>query len=633
MDLRKLLRPFLKWWWMIALAAILAASSSYVFAKRRPAQFQAHTVLMVGTVFSNPNPDSGELYLSQQLASMYADIAQREPVRAAAASSLGLDFIPEYTAGPLPNSQMLEIRVTDSDAERAQAVANELAAQLIQQSPSSVQQNSTERQGFVDQQLDFLEGRIQETESEIEDLQLQMADLTSAREISTMEENITALQTKLSTLQTNYASMVAASERGAMNTLSVVEPASLPTTPVNPQILLIVGMAVVVGVVLGGTAAYLIEYFDDTVIYPEDVRGVLQEPIVGAIPQSKVLRKASRHRPVDSPIALEDARVIEAVNMLRANVLLASSGRQPISILVTGLGNGVGRTTVAAQLAVSYARGGRKVLLVDADLRNPALHRQFGLTNDVGLADVAKGTAGLEEAVQPTGQDGLEVLPAGSASVNPYDLFVANRFRSFLKEAAEDFDQVVLDAPAINFAETLIIASRVSGLLLVVRHARSLGSELAAAQPMLERSEVNCIGVIVNAISRIAQRDFGIGNLRFYAPDHGAEPADREPTPSDWHGTGLAQPSGAAGNQDEVDRNQPVFGAQGAQSHHDGGGEEPNGRLRNWSWDGAVPEAEGSDAVARLPEAAGRLKSVVGALMSAGLQRLTVLREKLQERD
>jgi capsular exopolysaccharide synthesis family protein len=633
MDLRKLLRPFLKWWWLIALAAVLAATSSYEFAKRRPAQYEAHTVLMVGSVFTNPNPDSGELYLSQQLASMYADIAQREPVRAAVATSLGLDLLPEYVASPLPNSQMLEIRVTAADPERAQTVADELAAQLIQHSPSSVQQNGTDRQGFVDQQLDFLEQRIQETEGEIDDLKLQMADLTSAREISSMEENITALQTKLSTLQTNYAAMVAASERGAMNTLSVVEPANLPTSPVNPQLVIIVGMAVVVGVVLAGTVAYAIEYFDDAVIYPEDVRDVLDETIIGAIPRSNRRRAATRDGPSGSPLALRDARVVEAVNMLRANVLLASFGRQPISILVTGTGDGVGKTTVAAQLASSYARGGLDVLLVDADLRNPDLHRQLGISNNVGLADVVQGTVDLQESVQPTGQDGLKVLPAGSTDANPYDLFVSNRFRSFLKKASEDFDQVVLDTPAIYFAETLIIASRVSGLLLVVRHGQSLESELAAARPMLERGEVSCIGVVVNAISRIAQRDFGIGDVRGSTSGRRPEPRAWEDRASDSPGGGGAKWSDRAVNQDENDAGQSAIGAPAVQLDHDGGGAEPNGKVPDSSVNGAAPDDLGPDGAAKWLVDTGPLKAAVNALRSAGAQTLTVLRDRLRADD
>jgi len=153
MDLKAYIDPFKKWWWLLLVASLVAAISSFLVTRQQPPVYQASTALVIGRSVYDPNPTSNDLWLGQQLASYYADIAQRDQVRNATMETLGLEWLPEYSARPLPNSQIIEIVVRDSSPVRAQAVTNELANQLVMQAPSSTQEQDQERQDFINHQL------------------------------------------------------------------------------------------------------------------------------------------------------------------------------------------------------------------------------------------------------------------------------------------------------------------------------------------------------------------------------------------------------------------------------------------------------------------------------------------------
>ena len=160
MELKKFIYPLLKWWWLVVASTLIAAVFSSLSILRQPTIYQARTTLMIGTTINNPNPSSSELFLGQQLAAAYADLANREIVLNATKNALGMDGLPQYIARALPNTQLIEITVNDSNPERAQKVANELAAQLMLLSPISAQSEEQGRQAFVHERLNNLETQI-----------------------------------------------------------------------------------------------------------------------------------------------------------------------------------------------------------------------------------------------------------------------------------------------------------------------------------------------------------------------------------------------------------------------------------------------------------------------------------------
>jgi len=240
MEFKRYVLPLRRWWWLLLAATLIAALSSFLATLRQPPIYQTLTTLMIGQVIADPNPTSGEFYLGQQLAENYAEIANREPVRIATKQALGLNWLPDYRATALPNGQFIEIVVTDTSPERAQAVANELANQLIARSPTGNQSDELERQAFIQDQLDKLQLQITTTEDEIIQLRDALGEMDSARQIADTQFQINALEAKLSDLQTIYTDLLANTQSGAINTISVIESAYLPVRPIGPNKMLII---------------------------------------------------------------------------------------------------------------------------------------------------------------------------------------------------------------------------------------------------------------------------------------------------------------------------------------------------------------------------------------------------------
>ena len=163
-DLKKYTAPLLKWWWLILATMILAGGSSYLAVRQQPSTYQSSTTLMIGNAIDDLNPTNSQFTLAQQLAKTYADSALRQPVQEATMQALDLDWLPKYSARA--DSHTITIGVLDTNPARAQAVANELANQLIRLSPSGLDQEEQERLVFINRQLDQLQVQIEETEVE-----------------------------------------------------------------------------------------------------------------------------------------------------------------------------------------------------------------------------------------------------------------------------------------------------------------------------------------------------------------------------------------------------------------------------------------------------------------------------------
>jgi len=498
LELKEYVIPLRKWWWLIVAATLVAMLSSYFATRQQPSTYRSSTTLLVGTAAANPNPTGNEFYLAQQLASTYIEIAQRETVRNATMTALSLDWLPEYTMRMIPNTQLIEISVVDINPERAQAVARELAVQLVQLAPTSSGQETEERQAFVNQQLDELEAKIAETQDEIVRLQNELADLFSARQIADTENQITALESKLNTLQANYASLLAGTGSGAVNTLSIVEPATLPTTPIGPNKLYTILLAAAIGFILAAGAAYLMEYLDDTLKTPEDVQRDLGLATLGLVPAMDQQSDES------ALITLTDSKAMtaEAYRVLSTNLRFTALDTSIRSMLVTSAAPMEGKSLTAANLATAIARTGQRVILVDADLRRPGLHRLFDLRNDVGVTSaLLEDHPDLGRLLQPTAVPDLRLLTSGRLPPNPTDLLGSTRMRNLLDRLVEQADVVVLDAPpAIGMADAAILAAQVDGSLLILEYGRTRRGAAQQAMSALQQVGARILGVVLNRI-------------------------------------------------------------------------------------------------------------------------------------
>ena len=257
-DLRGCLIPLRKWWWLIVAASVVATLGSFWATRQQAPIYRTRVTVMVGSAIENPNPNGNEFWLTQQLATTYADIVMRDPVRNGVMAKLSLTWMPEYSARVVPSTQLVELTVTDTDPQRAQAVANELANQLILISPTAPGREDQQRQQFISQQLSDLETNIQATQDEIDRKQAGLATLFSAAQIEDTRAQIASMENKLATLQYNYAALLANTQQGALNSINIIEPAALPSAPVGPNKLATILLATAIGLVLATAPAYLL---------------------------------------------------------------------------------------------------------------------------------------------------------------------------------------------------------------------------------------------------------------------------------------------------------------------------------------------------------------------------------------
>lgn len=524
MDIKSYLRPLIKYWWLLGLATLVAVISSAIVTWRQLPVYQARTTLVIGRAVYEPNPSANDLYLGQQLAGFYADIGNRDNIRTATQDALGLNALPPYNVHTLPNSQMLEIVVTDSNPRRAMAVANELANQLIKQTPTNQGGGQQSHQEFIDQQLNQLEQGIKDTNSEIAKKQDELTNLNSASQIADLQQQIAALNTKLNNLQTNYASLLNNSQQGAQNTLSIIESAGLPRVPIGPNKSMIILLSAAIALAIAAGAAYLLEFLDNTVQSPDEIARLTGSQIIGFL----------------SDIGKDDfegiyvaknprSALAEAYRSLRTNLDFLGVNKPLKSILITSSGIGEGKTTVSANLATILAQGGKKVAIIDADMRRPRLHKLFGFENSRGLSDIFLGKADIQDAITICGDEKIMVVPAGDTPPNPTDLISSGRMDTILDIIKESVDIVIVDGPPFVVADAALLSSKVDGVLLVVRYGHSLKSAIREVVDQLKFVGARVLGVTINSLPKSIE-DYG-QHYRYYDTVYGDEEAEDKPGP------------------------------------------------------------------------------------------------------
>jgi len=510
MKTKDVISPLLKWWWLILIVTLVGGGSSFLITKQQPPIYRAATTLVVGRALNDPNPTNNELGLSQQLADVYVTLAQRDPVMNATKQALGLQKLPNYVVSANSNNGLIDIVVVDTSPARAQAVANELARQLISQSPTNSAQDQASQQKFVNQQLSDLQTNIAKTQQDIEDRQKTLQTMNSAVEIADAQSQINALETKLALMQTNYATLYAGTQSGALNTLSVIEPAALPTIPVGPNKWMIMLLVSLIGFTLSSGTAYLLEYIDSTIKTPDDVSRVLGTSVIGYISEMEAGKEGWSYvyNNPRSPIA-------EAFRFLRTNIEFASLETPIKKILVTSADVSDGKTTVATNLAFSIAQEDRKVILLDADLRKPSVHELVGLPITPGLSEVFREKVNMVDTIRSSADKRVALITSGNPPPNPAELLASKKMERVLSSLEEVADYIIIDGPPFLITDAAIIASKVDGVLLVIRPGLLREDQARVMLEQMKRSGTKIIGVVFNRIQRGQAKEYRYYTLAY----------------------------------------------------------------------------------------------------------------------
>ncbi len=553
MELLKYFVPIRRWWWLLVTATLIAGGSSYLAMMRQPPIYQTLTTLMIGQVITDPNPTGAAFNLNRQLAENYAEIANREPIQIATKEALGLTWLPEYRAVALPTGQFIEIAVTDTIPERARAVANELARQLILRSPTGNQSDEHDRQAFIQSQLDNLQEQITDTEIDLQVIREELGEMDSDLQIADTQSRITALESKLTDLQGIYAGLLSNTRSGGVNTINIIEKAYLPDQPIGPNKFLTILLSAAVGLSLAILAAYLLEYMDDTMKSPEEVAELTNAPLIGYLSEQNVKDEGALY-------VAENPRhpSVEEIRTLRANLEFAGVDQPLITILVSSADMEVGKTSVAANLAAAMSQAEKDVILMDGDLRRPNVHNYYGFQNNKGLSDVFRGEYSIDQVIKNWSGGSVSVITAGEPPPNPSELLGSKKMSSILESLSRSSDVVIIDGPPFIVADAPILASKVDGVLLIIQLGHTRRPSVKGMMEQITRSGAKVVGVVLN---RLPTRSVGYytgnpKNTRYYTDSPGSWQRIRRPRFSIWPFTRRSKSGSRSANPrvfDEID--------------------------------------------------------------------------------
>ena len=429
------------------------------------------------------------------------------------------------------------LSATHDNPEKAQELANTAAQVFIAENISRQQAQQEQIQAQQDpvkelerQQLQevqqSLRGELEYYAQRIEDLQAQVAELESKPPSEEVDQRILALRQELidnqsmrievlTSLAQTQASLAASEGTPRVDTAVVVDEAPLPTEPLPQQTLQHVLLALTASLGLGVGLAFLLEYLDYTVRTPEEldaVYGMTTLGVIGVI-EGKDRREVSKEEIVT--LAAPRSPAAEAFRALRTNIQFANPGAPVHSLLVTSAGPLEGKTLTAANLAVSLAQDGSRVILVDTDLRKPRLHRVFDIPKEPGFTNlVIDQKDAFEDYLRPTSVENLRVLPCGAVPPNPAELLGSPRAAQVMEQLKEHADVVVYDSPpAATVTDAVVMASQVDAVLQVVLAGRTRRDLVRQGRTVLEKVGGRVLGPVLN---RVSLSDLGYYSYYYY---------------------------------------------------------------------------------------------------------------------
>jgi polysaccharide biosynthesis transport protein len=527
-DLRRQIAIIRAWFPLLVVSVVLAGGAAFVFSSLQQKVYEAKSTLIVGQSLSAVSPDYNQLLASQRLSTTYAAVATKRPILDTVIGQLRLDVTADELSkhvqanAPL-DSTLLTIVAQDADPARAAAIANALAQQLIAASPA-IQGRQAEFQASIDADLKATQDQISAIQAQVETLS-GLPSRTAAQ-----DAELATLEGRLVSLRSTYATLLSFSSSNASNLLTVVEPAVAPISPVSPRPLLNTLLAAIVGLLLGAAIVFVVEYLDDTIKNSDDVQAVVDLPTLGPIARMKGDKGRSE---IYRLVALLHPRsgVAEAYRTLRTSIEFASVDAPIRTLLVTSSIPGEGKTITASNLAVVFAQAGRRVLLVDADLRKPGIHVVFDLPNAHGLTTLLRSDeVSLDAIAQTTEQENLRILTTGPLPPNPAELLGSQRMRTFLDRLKTGEGLVIFDSPPLQaVTDAAVLSSLLDGTLFVIDAGHSRRGAVRQGRDVLARAGANVLGAVLNRLPARAHSDYAsyYGGAYRFGADSGAAVKER----------------------------------------------------------------------------------------------------------
>ncbi len=472
--------------WIILTAAFAAWGVVYIGGRSAVPVYESTAVLRIA-IYASASQTPALYNYNDELTNTFVRVATSVSVREDLLERLQTNRLPEIQVEAIAGTELILVTASDPNPELTVRAANTLAEILVEQGRALYSGSTVDVKNILAGQLERAKADLDTMRAEYEKLIVQTPPALD--EIALVSQ---LLQEKQRTYETLLRQHEQAEYREALETgiVSLVEYA--PPNPVAPQQNRIIFylLALSAGAAVGAFAAFLVERFDTRLYATREIETIVNAPSLAHFPSTRrahllISRNGS------SPLA-------NSVRNLAATLQIADGWQRRKIILLAGAEPGQGATMTAANLGSALSEQGRKVLLVDCNLRDPKLNELFDLPNDKGLTNVLAGDLELADAIQKREDRQPSLLSTGPVSESASLLVTSSEIEPLFKTIRQQFDYILIDAPAVPFAETANIAAHSDAVVLVVRRSHARRDSVRMAKEVLSRYDNKFLGLVVN---------------------------------------------------------------------------------------------------------------------------------------
>ncbi len=538
LDLKIYLRILWHWSWLLILCTLLAAIAAYITSSLSVPIYQASTTLLIDEA-NKPTANYQDLLASERIARTYAALMERKTVLTTVAATFNVDAdvlvgaITDVQVTPIRDTQLVKVVVEGVSPELIAAVANTLPTVFVKELNEVQTKRYDDSRRNLQSQLSTLENNIQLAQIEIDEIG---TALTADEDV-----RLTQLRNELAQYKSSYTTILSSYEQlrlvelQSTDNITIVEAAIQPTSPIRPRVLINTLLAGIVGAMLALGVVFLIEYMDDRIRTPQDLHSVLDTPILGTIARlpgsgSRRGRKSKEQDPNQDDENMINKTLIvatqprhpiaESYRRLRTNLRFSSVNEPLRAMLVTSAAPSEGKTTTASNLAIAMAQAGNRVIIMDADLRKPQVHKVFKLSKGPGLTDALLNDTPPSFFLRETSIPNLQVMTCGSIPPNPAELLGSQPMQELIQTLKAESDLLIIDAPPLlAVTDAQILSSQVQGVLLVVNSRQTSRSMVANGAANLQQVGARLLGVVLNEMTRSARGYYYYDSYAAYYAD------------------------------------------------------------------------------------------------------------------
>jgi capsular exopolysaccharide synthesis family protein len=526
--IQQYLRIGRRWLWLLLLATLATGIVGYVVARQQSHNYSASARVIIGPGLESPDPSLEELRTAGMLMQTYGELITTRPFLESVIRNLNLSITADQLAKDISlhsddTTRILTLRVVAGDATHAVSIANAIAELLVNLGPVNSEESEARIKDQTRNQIGYLEQEISSLEATLVQLEQDFNTATNREEKRLYGDQIALRRAQLAEASRSVIALEQSLMQSQTNQVKIIEPA-VAGELVDPELELTVAMAALAGLILALAVVFVFEYLGDVIRSAEDLVGLTHMPLLGTIAKYRPLYSVGREHFV--AYGMPESRTAEQYRLLASKLILsryraaARSGasaaagpdgqahavtpalaERPLrSLLISGTHiNGAGSSEIAANLAVTLAQTGHRVILVDANLHQPDMSGLFGVSNRVSLSNLLAGQQADGQLTPLTWLPTLSILSSGPIPAKSFDLLASTRMAELIRELEEQADLVVISAsPLLLYADSLILASRVDGVVVVAEQGTTRRATLVEIVDSLHAFGASILGVVLD---------------------------------------------------------------------------------------------------------------------------------------